>query len=128
MSTNTPNTEDVDTPAPQPFSQWLFAQRNGTTHAELTDGLAALAEAVMETGKSGSLTLQIKVGKASKNGGHQMIVSDVVVVKAPTPARSESIFFYDEKTSSLTRQDPLQPQLPLQEVPKPANTTLKEAR
>lgn len=122
----TPETED-GAPAPQPFSSWLFAQRNGTTHAELTDGLAALAEAVMETGKSGSLTLQIKVGKASKNGGHQMLVSDVVVVKAPTPARTESIFFFDEKTCSLTRQDPLQPQLPLQEVPKPT-TTLKEAR
>jgi hypothetical protein len=123
-----PTPEDVAIPTPQPFSQWLFAQRGGATHAELTDGLAALAEAVMDTGKSGSLTLQIKVGKASKNGGHQMIVSDVVVVKAPTPARTESIFFFDEKTCSLTRQDPLQPQLPLQEVPKPATTTLKEAR
>ena len=122
-----PTPEDVAIPTPQPFSQWLFAQRGGATHAELTDGLAALAEAVMDTGKSGSLTLQIKVGKASKNGGHQMLVSDVVVVKAPTPARTESIFFFDEKTCSLTRQDPLQPQLPLQEVPKPTQT-LKEAR
>jgi len=112
---------------PQPFSQWLFAQRDGVTHAELTDGLAALAEAVMETGKSGSLTLTIKVGKASKNGGHQMLVSDAVVLKAPTATRTESIFFYDADTGSLMRKDPLQPQLPLQEVPKP-NQTLKEAR
>lgn len=122
----TTDTEDGQEP-PQPFSQFLFAQRGGTTHAELTDGLAALAAAVMETGKSGSLTLTIKVGKASKKGGHQMVVSDAVVVKAPVPERTESFFFFDETTGSLTRTDPLQQQLPLQEVPAP-NKTLKEAR
>ena len=119
---------DAEQEGPEPFSRWLFAQRDGVTHAELTDGLAALAEAVMETGKAGSLTLQIKVSKASKNGGHQMLVSDAVVLKAPTAARTESIFFYDADTGSLSRKDPLQPQLPLQEVPKPSTTTLKEAR
>ena len=118
--------EDIDE-GPEPFSRWLFAQREGVTHAELTDGLAALAEAVMETGKSGSLTLTIKVGKASKNGGHQMLVSDVVTLTAPTAARTESIFFYDSDTGSLPRTHPRQQQLPLQEVPKPT-TDPKEAR
>lgn len=119
--------DDDEVAPPEPFSQFLFAQRGGTTHAELTDGLAALAAAVMETGKSGSLTLTIKVGKASKKGGHQMVVSDAVVVKAPVPERTESFFFFDETSNSLVRTDPLQPQLPLQEVPAPT-TTLKEAR
>lgn len=122
-----PTPEDEGTSSPQPFSQWLFAQRGGATHAELTDGLAELATAVNETGKAGKLVLEITIGPASKNGGHQMLVSDRVVVKAPTPKRSESFFFFDERNGSLVRNDPLQPQLPLQEVPKPTQT-LKEAR
>lgn len=113
-------------PDPQPFSQWLFAQRNGATHSELTDGLAELAAAVMETGKGGKLVLEISIGPASKSGGHQMLVSDRVVVKAPQPKRTESFFFFDERNGSLTRNDPLQPSLPLQEVPAPT-THLKEA-
>lgn len=116
-----------DEPTPQPFSQWLFAQRNGTTHAELTDALAEVGAAVMETGKAGEVVLRIKVQKASKKGGHQMLVSDEVQVKAPKPARDESLFFFDERTGSLTRTDPHQPSLPLQEVPKPDTQRLKEA-
>lgn len=89
-----PTPEDEGTTSPQPFSQWLFAQRGGATHAELTDGLAELATAVNETGKAGKLVLEISIGPASKNGGHQMLVSDRVVVKAPTPKRSESFSFF----------------------------------
>jgi len=113
-------------PEPPPFSQWLFAQRNGSLHAELTDELAALADRVMETGKAGTITVQIKVAKASKGGGHQMVVSDVVTVKAPKGDRGESFFFFDAESTGLVRHDPLQPELPLQEVPKPT-TKLKEA-
>lgn len=118
---------DNDTPNTQPFSQWLFQQRSGATHAELTDALAEVGAAVMETGKPGEVVLRIKVSKASKKGGHQMLVADDVIVKAPKPARDESLFFFDERTGSLTRTDPLQPSLPLQEVPAPDTKRLKEA-
>lgn len=120
-----PRNTDETEPAP-PFSQWLFAQRNGATHAELTDALAEVARSVMETGRTGSVTLKIQIGKATKKGGHQMVVSDDVIVKAPRPERDESIFFFDESNGALTRTDPQQPQLPLQEVPKPT-AQLKEA-
>lgn len=113
--------------APPPFSQWLFAQRGGATHAELTDALADVSKAVMETGRPGEVVLKIKVSKASKKGGHQMLVADDVLVKAPRVARDESLFFFDESTSGLTRTDPLQPQLPLREVPRPDTTQIKEA-
>ncbi|QXC59353.1 hypothetical protein KSP35_13165 [Aquihabitans sp. G128] len=122
-----PTPEEQAIPTPRPFSEFLFAQRGGATHAELTDGMAALAEQVMETGKGGTLTLRIAIQPASKSGGHQMLVADEVVVKAPKAKRTESIFFFDAETGSLSRNDPLQPQLPLQEVPA-RPTTLKEAR
>lgn len=121
---------DTDTPEvepPPPFSQWLFAQRNGATHAELTDALAEVGRAVMETGRAGSITLKISIGKASKKGGHQMIVADDVQVKAPRPERDESLFFFDEETGTLSRTDPKQPQLPLREVPRPEIQNVKEA-
>lgn len=122
-----PTTNDEDGPGqPEPFSSFLFAQRKGATHGELTDGLAELLQAVMDTGKAGTLTLQIKVSKATKNGGNQMFVADTVTVKAPKAAREESLFFFDERTSSLSRNDPTQPALPLQEVPAPTNK-LREA-
>lgn len=124
--TNTTTVEEDGPEPPQPFSQFLFAQRKGATHGELTDGLAELLQAVMDTGKSGTLTLQVKVSKATKNGGNQMIVADTVTVKAPKAAREETLFFFDERTSSLSRNDPTQPALPLQEVPAPT-TSLKEA-
>lgn len=117
---------DTDTPEPPPFSQWLFAQRSGSLHAELTDELADLTERVMETGKAGSITLQIKVAKAGKGGGHQMVVTDNVTTKAPKADRGESFFFYDATSTGLVRHDPLQPELPLQEVPKPTHH-IKEA-
>ncbi len=124
---STADPENEEHPAPEPFSKFLFAQRNGTTHAELTDGLAELVAAVMETGKGGKLLLSIEVKPASKSGGNQLLVSDSVAVKAPKPARSESIFFGGEN-GSLLRTDPRQPQLPLTEVPRPTHTELKEAR
>ena len=117
-----PNREE-----PPQFSQLLFAQRGGALHGELTDELAALVEAVMATGKAGSLTLTIKVAKAGKGGGHQMVVTDVVSIKAPKSDRGETFFFFDERNSGLSRNDPLQPSLPLQEVPKPDTRSLKEA-
>ncbi len=121
-----PETTPDDREPPRPFSEFLFAQRGGATHAELTDGMAELARLVNETGKAGTLTLRITIQPASKNGGHQMLVGDEVAVKAPKAKRTESFFYFDEETGSLTRHDPLQPQLPLQEVPKPT-TKLKEA-
>ena len=35
-----PETTTGDREPPRPFSEFLFAQRGGATHAELTDGMA----------------------------------------------------------------------------------------
>lgn len=127
MTDNSP--DDQKAPEPEPFTRTLHAIRGGALHAELTDELAALTEAVMETGKAGTLTLQIKVAKASKAGGHQMLVTDLVTSKPPRPDRGESFFFYDAESGGITRHDPLQPELPLREVPRPNHhhQNLKEA-
>jgi len=111
---------------PEPFSRWLHAQRNGVTHSELTDALAKVALAVMETGKAGELTLKIRISKASRNGGHQMFVADQITTKIPELDRDETLFFFNEDSFSLSRSDPHQPELPLQVLPRLQPSNLKQ--
>lgn len=113
--------------SPQPFSKWLHSQRNGATHSELTEALARLALAVMETGKAGELTLKIRLSKAARGGGHQMFVADQITTKIPELDRDETLFFFDEDSFSLTRSDPRQSELPLQVLPRLQPSDLKEA-
>lgn len=101
----------------EPFSRWLFAQRNGAAHAELTEALAKVALAVMETGKAGEINLRIRISKASRQGGHQMFVRDQITSKTPEADREETLYFFNEDTFSLTRHDPRQIPLPLQIIP-----------
>lgn len=112
---------------PEPFTKWLHSQRNGATHSELTDALAKVALAVMETGKAGELTLKIRISKAARGGGHQMFVADQITTKIPELDKEETLFFFDEDSFSLSRNDPHQPELPLQIIPRIQPTTLHEA-
>jgi len=110
----------------QAFSAWLFLQRHGALHGELTVALAELTQAVMATDKAGSLTLTIKVKKSGR--GIQMLVEDKVVLRKPTAEVDPSFFFFDEESGSLSRNDPFQPDLPLQSLPAQRTITeLKEA-
>lgn len=108
------------------FSQFLYAQREGAAHNELTIGLAQLARAVMDTDKSGTITLKIKISKMARKG-RQLLIEDSVVVKAPEFDRDRSIFFLDEEVGGLSRKDPLQQELPLREVPRRDNDELRTA-
>ena len=108
----------------QAFSAWLFQQRQGALHSELTIALADLTQAVMDTDKEGTLTLTVKIKKAGR--GIQMIVSDDVRVKKPTPQVDPSFFFFDEESGSLSRNDPYQPDLPLNSLP--ARRTISELK
>jgi streptogramin lyase len=94
-----------------PFGQFLFSQRNGLTHTELSDALAKVSEAVLANGGTGTITLKITVTQL----GHEnrLVVKDQVDVKAPKPVRESSIWFYNEGQRGLTRKDPNQGELAL---------------
>jgi hypothetical protein len=102
-----------DTGQLRPFSSWLFEQRGGSLHGELTDRLAEVVAAVVEHEKQGTLTLKITV-KPGEDADY-ILVFDDVVAKAPEPAKSAALFYAD-KQGNLTRNNPRQPQLPLREV------------
>jgi hypothetical protein len=94
-----------------PFGQFLFSQRNGLTHTELSDALAKVSEAVLANGGTGTITLKIIVTQL----GHEnrLVVKDQVDVKAPKPIRESSIWFYNKGQRGLCRNDPNQGELDL---------------
>ncbi|HET7486865.1 MAG TPA: hypothetical protein VFJ85_02985 [Acidimicrobiales bacterium] len=111
----------------RPFADWLAEQRNGHAAVEVSEALNSLIEAVAEFGKSGSLTLAIKVAPTSKGDVVSVLVTDTITVKAPEGERPQSVFFVDGD-ANLTRQNPMSPQLPLREVPRTDDEQLREAR
>jgi hypothetical protein len=104
----------------RPFAEWLHEQRQGALAAELSEVLNELVEAVHRHGRTGTLTLAIKVAPAGKNG-HTVVVSDEVKAKLPEGERGDSIFFVDPDMN-LIRHDPNQEVLPLREVPRDPGT------
>lgn len=101
---------------PNPFNQVLLEIRQGSLHAELSEQLQELVAAVSEHERPGSLTLKITVAPAGRRT-QQYELADDVSVKLPKPERGSSLFFALE--GNLSRSDPRQPELPLQEVPAP---------
>ena len=98
-----------------PFGQFLFSQREGRTHSELSVALAKVSEAVLANGGTGTITLKLTV----KLLGHEnrLVVRDEVDVKAPKPPRESSIWFYNKLQRGLSRRDPNQGELELAVIP-----------
>lgn len=116
----------------RPFADWLREQQSGRTHDELSEGLQRLVAAVVETGKKGTLTLQIAVAPFDRAEGDALVVSDVVKLNLPQHDRRKSIFHAD-RHHNLTKDDPAAlPFESLREVPAPQlndiTTTAKEQR
>lgn len=108
------------TPPRRPFALWLEDQRGGELHDELTDALAAVALAVREHGRVGSLSVTVRV---APDGDSAVMVSDVVTMRVPQergriieqrPPMSGAMFV--DRVGNLTRSNPHQPELPLSEV------------
>ncbi|MFD8970499.1 hypothetical protein ACFV0C_36855 [Streptomyces sp. NPDC059568] len=92
----------------RPFAVFLQEQSSGTLHAELSERLHDLIEAVRETGKAGSLALKIDVKPIPGTDGRTLTVTDTVAAKLPKTERPKSIFFVTDD-GNLSRTDPRQP-------------------
>lgn len=123
--TNQPTEEERTV---RPFADFLQQQSGGTLHAELSDQLHNLIQAVQETGKGGSILLKVEVKPIAGTNGKTLTVTDSVAVKAPKVERPKSIFFVTDD-GNLTRNDPRQPVITgLREVePTPAPKQLRSA-
>lgn len=71
------------------FNQLLADLNDGSTLAGLTGDLAELLQAVQNTGRTGSMTLKIKIASASK-GGNEVDKITIMAdrkLELPTPAQ-----------------------------------------
>lgn len=89
---------------PQPFAAWMHEHRGGAFHTELSEKLAQLLAAVVDTQKAGGLTIKIKC----KATGHQVSFVDTVSADVPEHDKELSLFFFDEETGAVSKDDPRQ--------------------
>jgi hypothetical protein len=92
----------------RPFTQMVAELRRGRTGDELTEAMQALVHACKETGKTGALTLVIKV-TPGKSG--QVEITDAIKTNLPVFSRESSLFFVTDD-GDLSRKDPRQEELP----------------
>lgn len=103
------DTEEVTDRRTVPFADTLQRLQSGKTARELAEAMQTLVEQVMETGRAGTLTLQIKVSKSKASG--MVEVSDNWVSKPPKLDRPVSMFYVTDD-HNLVRDNPRQETLP----------------
>lgn len=111
------DSEDAVVTQERPFSQWLAEQRQGALHGELTAALAEVTRAVVEHGKPGTVTLKISLKPLKDHPAGVLQVVDDVAMKAPQATRGSALWHADDE-GNLSRENPRQARLPLQEVPR----------
>lgn len=99
------------------FTDLMRDIRGGDVIDDLTEQFRTLVQRVNETGQAGSLTLTLKVKRASKGSGNTLVIADDIKLKLPTGEKGETILFATPD-GDLQRNDPRQPSL----LPKPAAT------
>jgi hypothetical protein len=92
----------------QDFASVLIQHAKGRAHTEASKKLAEVVEAVMETGKAGSITVKLTVSR-DKDMHRVVKIADQVVAKIPTEPR-RSMWFPDDD-HQLHRNDPKQESL-----------------
>lgn len=92
--------------------EFLSFQRTGTLLADIGSEVSALAQAVRDTGKKGTLTVTLTISPAGRSLGGQIKIEDKIVAKPPRPDVADTLMYVDRE-GKLSRRDPRQPILPL---------------
>ena len=96
---------------PRPFFETLRELRSGRTLEDLGDELSVLIAAVRATGKSGELTLKLKIKPPKSGAISYLTIEDQISTKTPKLDRGDTVFF-PTADNGLSRQDPSQSELP----------------
>lgn len=103
----------------RPFADFLAEHNHGAGHSKASEALQRVVGAVVDTGKKGSVTLQVNV-EPMKNAPDTLLTTIVVTEKVPTDPPKAAVFYADGD-GNLTRTDPNQLQFEgLKEVDGPA--------
>lgn len=84
--------------------------RGGAALIDANNELSEVVRAVKATGKSGSITLKITV-EPDKTDDTVVTFQPDVAVKKPKKPYAKGIFFFDDKTGQISREDPRQLEL-----------------
>lgn len=101
-----PTPRPDDGPHAKPFSAYLLATNSGKTHAALSEKLHDVTEAVLRTGKAGTITLTVKVD-ADDVDSRRVAITESVTAKLPVGTAKKSVFWADAD-GNLVRSDPNQ--------------------
>jgi hypothetical protein len=93
-------------PVVKPFSAYVLATNNGKTHALLSEKLHDVTEAVLRTGKAGTLALTVRV-EPDDIDSRRLSITEAVVAKLPQGTAKKSVFWADAD-GNLVRSDPNQ--------------------
>ena len=85
------------------FTTVIRDMRDGQVLEQCSDELAAVVQAVEETGKAGTFTLQLKI---SPNGERAVSISSAIKTSVPKPSIGAAMFFTQD--GNLFRRDPKQ--------------------
>lgn len=107
-----------------PFSQQLAFMQQGCLDADMAERLANVVKAVVETGKQGSVSLQLKVAVRRTKSGEQIQITPVASHKAPESPLGDTIMF-PTADGDLLRDDPNQRNLDLKTVHTQPTAALK---
>lgn len=99
------------------FNQLLVDLNDGSTLAGLTSDLEELLQAVKATGRTGSMTLKIKIASASKGGNDvdKITIMADRKLELPKPEQPQD-FFWLTDDAEPTRQHPRQHSLDLRDA------------
>lgn len=105
----------------RPIFDVLSQIRGGAAVTDAAKMLNELSRAVKETGKAGTLTIKLTV-KPDKTDNTVVAIDPDVTIKAPKKPYPSGVFYIDDRTGDLTREDPRQ-----LELLKERNAELKES-
>ena len=98
---------------------------NGGFEAEVEEELQEEVAAVQESGKTGKLTVELKIKPASEGNEKQLFFEPKIKRKNPKPTRPPSILFADED-ARLHGSDPDQMEMPLKPTPEEERGPLRK--
>lgn len=101
----------------QSFSVFLADLNDGATQAGLTADFYELLQAVRNHGRSGSMTLKVKVAPATKGGQEvdKITITAERKLELPKPEHPQD-FFWLTADAQPSRKHPRQQELPLREI------------
>ncbi|MGJ8518068.1 hypothetical protein [Carnimonas bestiolae] len=110
---------------PTAFIELIRDLRRGETLEELSEELADVQQRCKDTGKVGTITLQIKI-RPERGADGMFGITDDIKVKKPQFDRAATIF-YEHADMQLRREDPRQVKMDLREAPKSEPQEVREA-